>query len=107
MDGLSTAGGVLAVVSFALQLAETVNLSSTSSKMWRRSQRNSQRFMQPVLQLDLIVENVIIILKREESKRCGQTSFFRSIQDVILNCMNCLDPIVRFMQDNTPAARKK
>lgn len=107
MDGLSAAGGVLAVISLALQLAEAVNTIKHFFRNVAEAPRELQRLMQLVLQLDLIVENVIVILKREESKWNGQTSFSRSIQDSILNCKTCLDPAVQFLQDNRSTARKK
>ena len=107
MDGLSAAGGVLAVISLALQLAEAVNTIKHFFGNVAEAPKELQRLMQLVLQLDLIVENVIVILKREESKWNGQTSFSRSIQDSILNCKTCLDPAVQFLQDNRSTARKK
>jgi hypothetical protein len=105
MDGLSAAGGVIAVGSLALQLVDTVKEVKHFLENVADAPKELQRLVDLLALLETILGTVVSILELEKSKE--GTPFSQSIQAALLNCETKIKPLKKLIRNSNSVTNRK
>ena len=104
MDGLSAAASGIAVVLLAIQLVDSVREIRRFLRNLSDASRELKRVVDLLEQLELIFQQVVMLVQKQENARLGKTDVLMNVLRAIRTCETKLAMFENFVQATKQAS---